>query len=297
MKIIKAQTNVKTDLFDFSYGRDVDKLKHDIKTNGLYQTPYGIEVADEIQIYEGCTRHSIAGELSIDHDVIVKALSIKEAFLEKINLFDRKYNPIECAIIIEFANEHTISPNLFLKKLGINKDNVNRYLELLNLPKNIKLKTAREPAFLKVTQLLVSFDPEIRADIFNLMISYKLNVNQSYECCQVIEELILKDTSFSIPDLDGVEFSSSNIAGEFMAYLKTLRFPEYTQVKKELNSCLKTLNSKHLRYSYPDNFESNNIHISADIKTINDIDSIKDELNKKNPTITKLLSLIKNGIS
>ncbi|OGI05756.1 MAG: hypothetical protein A2Y40_02710 [Candidatus Margulisbacteria bacterium GWF2_35_9] len=295
MKLLKTGKNVKTDLFNFSFSRSTTLLETSIKTNGLAQLPYGIVVHDSIQIYEGLKRYTIALELGLDIDIIVKELSIKEAFLEKIRMSSTKYNPIECAAILTFANTHHIDYDLFIKYLGINIENAAAYLKLLTLPLSIQQKTATEPEFLKVSQLLLPKHEKDILEIYDIIINYKLNINQSYELCQIIDELRLKDASFKLDSLLNLEINSANSAQEFMTHIKHIRYPNYMQLKSVLNNALKSIKSSHIRFDYKDNFESDEVSLTASIRAPQDIEKIISELETNKNVITKLLSIIKRG--
>ncbi len=166
--------------------------------------------------------------------------------------------------------------------------------QLLPLPLREKLEN--EPEFQKVVAELASLPQSDIPTVAALMEKYRLNINQSFELCQTLRELLLKDNDFNISGLAKLELEGAKQSEAFMLALRAIRYPQYSEMKAKLKKYLSQLNSKNIKFNYKDNFESLTLDLVANIRNPEDIELLSQTLINKKEVISQLLSLIKNGL-
>ncbi len=129
----------------------------------------------------------------------------------------------------------------------------------------------------------------------NLFIKYRLNHNQKLEANDMIKELLLINTSFAVNELEKFAPKSKQIANEFIALLRELRYPEYSLYRNKLSSLLAAIhNDNHyFRIIYNDNFEGDEYQIDYLVSPNNET---RKKIEEKKVLLDQLSSLIKGNL-
>ncbi len=125
-----------------------------------------------------------------------------------------------------------------------------------------------------------------------LVSKYRLNHNQRKEAEEIIQELMLKNTSFKPTFFENFEADTHQISDAFITWLRELRYPEYSSYRRNLSSLLSAIhnNNSCFRVIYNDNFEGDEYEIVyLDTSSAKQ----KEKLEEKKEYLKQLTELIK----
>ena len=268
-----------------------------IEDEKIYKPVLGIDIKGRIIIYEGTRRARAALKNKQNVGVYIEMMGEDEAFIKKLRINkkdQRKYHPIELSNILKYAKEHNADLHEICRLTGLKSERFPLYEYLQYADDSLINRLIEKIEFLKVIEFLRVLTKRKQKLYLRLMNDYRLNVNQSYECIQSIEDHQRKYKTFKVESLIKKVPDGQKPALWFVNQVRSICMPEYTKLKQKLQSLLQAINDGPYQVKYNDNFEMDHFNIEAKLSKKDEINLFRKWLNEKDKYLKELSDLINN---
>ena len=204
--------------FCMSFQFDLEMLKESISHYGILNPPYIIKnVGDSFSVVAGYRRLLAAHELgwkNAECRLLPEGFPVFDALMLNLNdnLLHRTLNMIEKAMVIDRLlpfqeKDKIITDYLPCLDIPANKQNLESYIKLNSLDKEIKVSIGKKTLSPRVADLMNNIEKEQGRSINNLFMSLKFSFNQQLQLFQYLEEISSREGRSIKEIIDGSEIS------------------------------------------------------------------------------------------